>query len=738
MIQTSAARSATRSRGLDDVLSRPAHPGSLARVLANRREAGVAVAVAYVFLALLTLQWLEPLAGLDLSRLIWLPSGLALAFVVHAGPRAWPWIFVGEVVVTWVAGGSFLGALGTGAGSTTEAVLAAWLLRGAGFSPSLGRWRDVVALVVLGGGVSSLLGGYISVSALVLSGGIGPEGLWAVTGRWWLTHANGIFLLTPVLLTLGSGLAQRVRRDSVEAGIVAGGLIVVSLLLFGTEMDGTYGRFLLYLPFPLLLWSAFRFRLAGAAWANVVLMVPAVVGTSLERGPLHGPGATETLLALSVFMVVCILTSLVLAGVVADREEESNARLAAEEERRRFSEQVHQAQKLESLGILAGGIAHDFNNLLATIMGNADLADRRLSVDDPAGDNVAEVLRASRRAADLCRQILAYAGRGKVSAQALDLREVVAEMTELLSVSFPKDARVDFVESGRMLPVWGDASQLRQVVLNLLTNASDALPGGAGRIVVTTGPMTAGEIRVRDIVAGEVPTGEELVHFTVEDDGPGMSPEVVDRVFEPFYSTKDVGRGLGLSVVSGIVRSHGGCLELRTAEGEGARFRMTLPATRRAIRPDRTVPFLDDLRFTGTAIVADDEEGVRYMCARMLEETGLDVVSAVDGVEAVEAFRRLGDEVALVVLDVTMPRMNGYDTLRAIRTLDPHACIILTSGNLQDVAAVEAEWGVPLLAKPYAARELTETLARVLRPVSPPQSAAPAAAIPSSPNGASS
>ncbi len=676
--------------------------------------AGVVFVFGYVALAMATL-WTDGLEGIQLTRLIWLPSGLALAFIVRAGLRAWPWIFASEALVTLFSGDPILGVLGTGAGSTAEAVLAAALLGAIGFSPSLVRWRDVVALIVLGSGVSSLLGAVVSVSSLAWSGALSAEVIGGVSFRWWLTHANGILIVTPLALALSAGLGSEVRTRPGEALLVGGLLLVVGTLLFGSPEPGGIALFFLYVPFPILLWAALRFRVTGAAMANVFLLVPALVGTALERGPLAGEGITQTLVLFSLFTVVTVLTSLAVAGVVQDREEEARARLAAEEERRMMGDRMHHAQKLESLGVLAGGIAHDFNNLLATIMGNADLAERKLPVDDPAGDHVAEVLRASRRAADLCRQILAYAGRGKVSEEIVDLNEVVTEMSELLGVSFPKDAEVQ-VELAPGLPrVLGDVTQLRQVVLNLLTNASDALPGGRGTIRVRTGTMTSKEIVPADVVSDEIPDpGQALVHLTVEDDGPGMDEEVRERIFEPFFSTKHVGRGLGLPVVLGIVRSHGGCMELRTSREAGARFRMSLPVTDRLPPVAGPTPVPEnEVALSGTALVVDDEPDVRSVCRAMLEEMGMQVIEAADGREAVEIFRRRSD-INLVVLDVTMPRMNGFQTLTAIRELDPGARVLLSSGDVKPVQEVEEDWGVPLLPKPYGSNELREAVAGLL------------------------
>jgi len=677
---------------------------------------GLLFAAGYVGLAVLTFHAPGLPEGLDVSRLIWLPSGLALAFIVQAGLRAWPWIFLAEGAVTVASGDPLLGALGTGLGSTTEAVLAAYLLGTIGFSPSLGRWRDVVALILLGAGVSSLMGSAVSVSTLVWAGTYAAASASDIGLRWWVTHANGILLLTPVVLTLCTGLGSSIRERAWEAVGIGAVLMGVGWVLFHSSDPQAPSRLLLYVPFPFLLWAAFRGGLAGAALANLVLMIPALAGTAAGLGPLAGPGPNQTVLQLGVFLVVAVLTSLVLAGVVEEREEEARARLAAEEERREMSERMHQAQQLESLGVLAGGIAHDFNNLLATIMGHTDLAEKLLPTDHPAGENMGEVMRASRRAADLCRQILAYAGRGQVSAGAVDVNEVVDEMGELLSVSFPSDARVEFHLEPGIPPIWGDVTQIRQVVLNLLTNAADALPGGKGHITVTTGVLRPWEVVTRDIAAGEIPPEmSHLVHLTVEDDGQGMDDELRARVLEPFFSTKQVGRGLGLAVVLGIVRSHGGCMELRTAPGKGARFRVSFPPTDRAVRPPEVEAVLpEDRPLYGKVLLADDEPGVRHVCRAMLEGEGLEVQEADDGLAAVERFREAGGGFDLVILDITMPRMDGYQALAAIRDQDPGARVILTTGNLQDAQEVLATWGVPLLAKPYGSQELRTVVAAAL------------------------
>lgn len=684
---------------------------------------GFAFVLIFTLLGLLTIR--PAVFGLDLNleRSVWFPSGVALAYIMLAGRRAWPWIFVAEGCITLLtlAGrevNPLIAALGTGSGGAVEALLASWLLSRIGFSTTLSRWRDVVALIGLGAGVSSLVGSSVSVFFLFVTDPPASIGMVELLFRWWMTHAQGILILTPVLLAFLGGGGLRTQDRPLEAAVLGGMVALVSGFLFGSPPEWELSEIFLYLPFPLLLWAAFRFGLAGAALANLVLIVPALLGTSQNLGPILAATPTLTLLHQTVFVGVCVLTSLVVAGTVEEREAAAEARLRTEEERRRLNERVHQTQKLESLGILAGGIAHDFNNLLVSIMGNADLAERQLPRDHEAGDNVAEILRASRRASDLCRQILAYAGRGQVQKGVVDLDEVVREMGELLSVSFPKDAVVEIRSDPDLPAVWGDVTQLRQVVLNLLTNAADALPGGAGRIIIETGLIRPEGIEPADLVAGELPPeGTEMVHFTVTDTGKGMEDDLRDRVFEPFYSTKSAGRGLGLAVVSGIVRSHDGLLELWTRPGEGARFRLILPATERA-RLRRVEPVLEWLRegtrLSGRVLLVDDEPAVRRVARRMLQDVGLEVVEAADGVEALEIYRREESEIDAVVMDITMPRMDGQAALQEMRKVDPGVRALLVTGNVQDVELVEQTMGVPLLTKPYRAQELQAVLSEIM------------------------
>lgn len=673
------------------------------------------VALAYVAVGLLTLR--PDLLGVEvhLETVVWLGSGLTLAAVLRLGPRILPWIFVAEVAITLYSGDSVGHALGSAAGNVIETGLAFGLMQGIRVSLGLGRVRDVVALLGLAAGISALAGAAVSTGSLVLFEGLPASSFPRVWMLWWLTHANGMLLLTPFLLAaVGEGF-DRVRERPSESIVLGLMIFLVGVVLFSAEPSDLTARRLLYVPFPLLLWAAFRFRLMGAAAANLLLSAPAMLGTALNRGPFAASEMNESLIQLWIFIAVNAITALLVAGVVEEREREIEARLAAESERRRLNDRVQRAQRTESLGLLAGGIAHDFNNLLVTIMGNAELAERKLTGDHPAGDSVAEIMRASQRAADLCRQMLAFAGRGRVSNGVIDVGEVASEMSELLSVSFSEgtELQVD-VEEG--IPgSWGDVTQLRRVVLNLLTNANDALRGQPGQIRVTAGRLDPADIRGMDLITDARPRGKELLHITVEDTGCGMDPEIRERIFEPFYTTKKMGRGLGLAAVIGIVRAHGGGLELSSIPGQGARFRIILPATRRPI-PSRESTLLtgDDIVLDATILLVEDEPSVREVVAEMLAQTGAKVLKAQDGLEAVEIYRAHGATIDLVLMDMAMPRMNGFEALQVMREISPDARVIMSTGNADEAESIHHVWKVPVLAKPYRSDELRRILYQVL------------------------
>jgi PAS domain S-box-containing protein len=298
----------------------------------------------------------------------------------------------------------------------------------------------------------------------------------------------------------------------------------------------------------------------------------------------------------------------------------------AGEERRGLEAQVQHAQKLESLGILAGGIAHDFNNLLVGILANVDILHRGLG-ESPQGSGPVEHIRAAAtRAADLCNQMLAYSGRGHFVIESVQLNDVIRELRELLDASISKKADVEYRLSESVPPVDADPTQLRQVIMNLIVNASEALEEQVGSIRIDTDVLVA-HGGVADTCTGErVPAGT-YVALEVKDDGVGMSPEQIKRAFDPFYSSKTTGRGLGLAVVQGIIRGHRGAIQVESRSGEGTTFLILLPAATRAEQPAVEKPSRDDMdALPERVLVVDDEPIVLEAIRDLLRLEGVDVV----------------------------------------------------------------------------------------------------------------
>jgi PAS domain S-box-containing protein len=360
-------------------------------------------------------------------------------------------------------------------------------------------------------------------------------------------------------------------------------------------------------------------------------------------------------------------------------------------------------QKLESIGVLAGGIAHDFNNLLHVVLGNADLARLQLDAAAPAREYLDEVIRATQRAGELTQQLLAYSGRGAIEIRHLNLSDEVREMATLLRTAISKQATLVWELTPGLPAVTADPTQVRQVVMNLITNASDALGDAAGTITLRTG------------------LDGELVFLEVSDTGVGMDTGTLQRIFDPFFSTKFTGRGLGLAAVMGIVESHHGHIRIRSAPGEGTTFRILFPAVPDSadVGPPRVSA--TQWRGQGTVLVVEDEEGVREVVRRMLERLGFQVITAEDGIAALERLEAHQGAIAAVLLDLSMPRMTGQEALHEIRRLRPDVPMVLMSGYTeQEVASklLDSVGGATgFLQKPFLPEDLTSVLREVSQAV---------------------
>ena len=391
-------------------------------------------------------------------------------------------------------------------------------------------------------------------------------------------------------------------------------------------------------------------------------------------------------------------------------------RRRALEERRSMEAKLQETQKLESLGVLAGGIAHDFNNLLTGVLGNVSLAAAEIPPDSAAHGFLAQIEKAASRAAELCRQMLAYSGKGRFDVKALDLNALIRETMNLLGISISKRARLDFQLAPSLPAVLADTTQLRQIVMNLVINASEAIGERDGIVRVATGTA---QLKAEDLArANASPDAREgnYVWFEVSDTGCGMEPNVLKRIFDPFFTTKFTGRGLGLAAVLGIVRGHCGALTVTSAPGRGTCFRVLLPASGDAaeVNPDGALP-AGEWKGSGTVLVVDDEDTVREVATRLLEFLGFQTVTAANGREAVELFPTLG-EVRFVFLDLTMPHMDGQQTLREIRRLRPEQRVLIMSGfSAQDVASrFENDPFVDFIQKPFNLEQAREKIRALL------------------------
>jgi PAS domain S-box-containing protein len=388
-------------------------------------------------------------------------------------------------------------------------------------------------------------------------------------------------------------------------------------------------------------------------------------------------------------------------------------------ERNKLQAQIQRAQKLESLGVLAGGIAHDFNNLLMGVLGNASLALHVLPPRSPAREHVQEINSVAQHAAGLTSQMLAYSGGGRYVIEPLHLSSLVEEMGNLLQLSVSKKVSLRYNLRSDLPHIEADASQVRQVVMNLIINASEASEELGGVVAVRTDVARVASAVEEGYITGDCSPEGDCVLFEVRDSGCGMDADTMERIFDPFFTTKFTGRGLGLAAVLGIVRGHHGAIRVQSSPGKGSRFEILFPSLAKveeqATRPPERQPA--SIARGGTVLLVDDDPTARLVAQKMLESLGFVVLSAADGREGVSLFKERGDGVALVLLDRTMPVMGGEEALVEIKRLRPDVQVILTSGYEEKEATeriVERDDLAGFIQKPYQLEDLDEIIRRAL------------------------
>lgn len=399
--------------------------------------------------------------------------------------------------------------------------------------------------------------------------------------------------------------------------------------------------------------------------------------------------------------------------------EDISEKVAREKNEALMQERMEQTQRLESLGVLAGGIAHDFNNLLMAVLGHADLALQEISELSPAVEDLKNIKTSARRAADLCTQLLAYSGQGGGEEKTFSMSKLVDEMVIVLKTSISKKCVLNLQLERRLPMTQGDPSQMQQILMNFVINASDAIGDRSGIINISTGAMDCSQEYLSN---GYVITPLEpgmYVTLEVSDNGPGMDKETLGRIFEPFFTTKFTGRGLGLSAVLGIIRSHGGGLRVYSEPGKGTTFKVLMPA----LDTDalHTTGLIGEVRekrvqFSGTVLLVDDEEYVRAVCGSQLKALGVNVLVASNGRDGLEVYQNNCDQIDVVILDLTMPKMGGEETFRELRTRNPDVKVVLASGYAEAEVTTRfvGKHLAGFLRKPYDLKQLSAALTGLL------------------------
>jgi two-component system cell cycle sensor histidine kinase/response regulator CckA len=385
-------------------------------------------------------------------------------------------------------------------------------------------------------------------------------------------------------------------------------------------------------------------------------------------------------------------------------------------ERERLQEQLQMAQKMEAVGILAGGIAHDFNNILAAITGFSELALKDNAQGVPAPEKIEQILAAAGRARALVQQILTFSRRAEFEIKPVDLNEEIKKVISILERTIPKMISINLHLAPELLPCNGDHNQLQQVLLNLANNAGDAMPDG-GQLTIRTSNLLL--VKDQAALGHKVPPGE-YVQLTVADTGQGMDKETLDHIFEPFYTTKDVGKGtgLGLASVYGIIEGHNGSIECLSRVGAGTTFRILLPALGKGIRPAEAAETDPGQIKSGSEsiLLVDDEESLRDLGQEIFSEFGYQTLTVSNGEEALEVYRQLRTRIDLVVLDINMPGMGGMKCLQELITLDPEVKVIIASGYSGDAQLKDMldSGALAYLTKPFNMATMLKTVREVL------------------------
>ncbi|HJU42121.1 MAG TPA: MASE1 domain-containing protein [Vicinamibacterales bacterium] len=639
---------------------------------------------------------------------IWPPVGLAVALTYIFGYRVLPGIVLGSFLVG-VARNPWPVALLIASVQIVQPIVDVRILRSLRFDPRLERVRDPLILALAAGPAGAVLAATLANGVYFLSG----QMPWQVAPYqwllWWMRDWLGVMVFAPLILAWA--YARPIKWSWQRAGE---GLALIAVLFLASQLIfGLWGIFatrnvpIAFVFFPIVGWAGLRFGARGAATLTALVSAFAIVIAGQRLGPFAQFPIEFTHALLFAFLALGSLSGLLLAAIMAERDEAMAKRLLLEE-------QLRHSQKMEAVGRLAGGIAHDFNNLLTAIIGYTEIVLHGLDPKDDRRADAEEIGRAAMRAADLTRQMLAFSRRQVLQLKVVDLNKALAKVEPMLRRMIGEDIVMTVNARAAHPYVRVDPGQIEQVVMNLVVNARDAMPKG-GRLNVETTDATLDAGATADIPDAKP---GEYVMLSVSDTGVGMAPEIRARIFEPYFTTKDVGKGtgLGLSTAYGIVRQSDGHIALSSEVGLGTTFRVYLP---RAEAPPATAADAASEKMPEGAehiLLVEDDSSVRRLAKELLVRLGYSVTEAASG----RAGLALGSDDTrhfdLALCDVILGDMSGPAVAEALSALRPSIRVLYMSGYTDEaiVRTGVLDEGKPFLQKPFTPLQLSKKIREVL------------------------
>jgi signal transduction histidine kinase len=651
---------------------------------------------------------LVPTSGGQTVTPLWPPVGLAVALTYIFGYRVLPGVALGSFLLgstryPWPVASLIAAA------QLVQPIVDLRILQALKFDPRFDRVRDPVVLVLAAAPAGSLIAATLCIGIFLLTGQISREAMTYQWLLWWMRDWLGVTVMVPLIFAwvYGRDVKWTWRRGAEGVALLL--VLLVSLqMMFG--LAGMFARRNLpigFLFFPIIGWAGLRFGARGATTVTAIVAASAIAVAGLRLGPFVNYPVEFVQTLLFAFLSLGSLSGLLLAAIMTEREDAMARRLQLEE-------QLRHAQKMEAVGRLAGGIAHDFNNLLTAIIGYTEIVLYSLDPKDQRRADAEEIERAAMRAADLTRQMLALSRRQVLQPKVIDLNTALAKVEPMLRRIIGEDIAMTVNARAAHPFVRVDPGQVEQVVMNLVVNARDAMPKG-GRLIVETSDATLDTAAVTDMP--DAPPGE-YVMLTVADTGTGMTPEVRARIFEPYFTTKEVGKGtgLGLSTAYGIISQSDGHIALSSEPGLGTTFRIYLPRCE-APQPTAADAIAESMPGgTEHVLLVEDDSSVRHLAKELLIRLGYSVTEAASG----RAGLALGSDDTrhfdLALCDVILGDMSGAAVAEALRALRPSIRVLYMSGYTDEaiVGTGVLDEGKPFLQKPFTPLQLSKKIREVL------------------------